>query len=64
MTAEPDHRTPPLDGWAVSAKANERRVGTAAFSIDPAPTIVIRLSDSAVVPAAAGDGESTRGGVP
>jgi hypothetical protein len=40
-TGAPEQRTPPLDGWAVSAKANERRMGTAAYSIDPAPTIVI-----------------------
>jgi hypothetical protein len=40
-TGAPEQPTPPLDGWVVSAKANERRMGTASYSIAPAPTIVI-----------------------
>merc|ERR1711924_382575 len=41
---------PPASGWAVSAKANDRATGgSAQFSIDPAPTVIV-LADGDPVP--------------
>ena len=37
--ADTSGEMPPLTGWAVSARANDRAYGQAAFSIDPAPTV-------------------------